>query len=322
MKQFFSIVFGGLIAIALGVGLVWGAELGFQYGGRSLVAYFSQHHDVAGTLVPPVDGMTISKSGLSTLIRYSATQEEDLINKAAESIPSGADGKITATAYYVKDLTTGTEVAEYNQDRLLPIASLSKLVTAVIERKLIAPATKITITGSIMATYGNTADFKVGETFTAADLLYPLLMVSSNDAAEAYAQSYGRAKFIAAMNAFTQSIGAYRTIFADPSGLSPQNESTASDMALIVDWIRKNDPTIIAVTDIETKTVRNHTWINPTHFLSWSYYQGGKNGYTDEADRTAVSLFTLGSRKDTYVVVVLGSDDRDGDEIKLLGKVK
>jgi D-alanyl-D-alanine carboxypeptidase len=268
---------------------------------------------------PASDGTVIS--GFHRTIRYTANQEEDLIDAAAGALPSGTAKNVMAKAYVLKDLTTGAVVAGRNTDQLNPIASLTKLVTAVIARRLIPDASRITITKSIMATYGNTADFTAGETFTASDLLYPLLIVSSNDAAEAYAQFYGRSAFIRAMNDFTQSIGAYRTSFADPSGLDPENVSTPNDMVIILDWIRKNDPTILDITAIHAKTIRSHTWINPTHFLSWSYYIGGKNGYLPEADRTTASLFTLGPNKDIYAAVVLGSDNRDADVIKLLEKV-
>lgn len=205
--------------------------------------------------------------------------------------------QVNAKAYFVKDLTTGTVVAQYNAEQLLPIASLTKLVTAVIARRLIPDTRRITITKAVMATYGNTADFRAGETFSVGDLMYPMLMVSSNDAAEAFAQSYGRTKFIQAMNDFTQSIGAYRTYFSDPSGLDSRNVSSAEDQAIIIDWIRNNDSAILGITELKAYTIRSHTWVNPTHFLSWSYYIGGKNGYLPEADRTNVSLFKWGSRE-------------------------
>ena len=320
MENFFKTVFGSLAAIACGIAVAWGAgqlwQLVFVVGASRVPSVVA----AAEAVIQPSDGTTIS--GLHRVIRYTANEEEDLINETAASLPAGADSRITATAYLVKDLTTGAIAAEYDDSRLLPIASLSKLVTAIVARKLIPADAEITITPAIMMTYGNTADFRAGETFTAGDLLYPLLLVSSNDAAEAYAQSYGRTKFLQAMNEFVQSIGAYRTTFADPSGLSPQNESTADDMATIVKWISLHDPAILAVTALKSKSLRGHTWVNPTHFLSWSYYLGGKNGYTDEADRTAVSLFALGPNKDVYVVVLLGSADRDTDVIKLLAKVK
>ena len=164
--------------------------------------------------------------------------------------------------------------------------------------------------------------FKRIDTFEASDLMYPLLMVSSNDAAEAFALAYGRPEFIRAMNNWAQSIGAYRTYFADASGLSAKNVSTATDLVLMLDWIRNNDPAIFDISLMKSKTVRSHTWVNPTHFLSWSYYSGGKNGYTTEANRTSASLFTLGKHGNIYALVVLGSDNRDADVVKLLGKVR
>ena len=322
MNNFFKTAFGSLAAVACGWGLAWGAgriwQSVFPNGASASLRSMAVAAETA--VSQPSDGTSIS--GLKRVIHYTADEEEDLINQAALSLPAGADKKITAAAYLVKDLKTGAIAAEYDQDRLLPIASLTKLVTAVAARKLIPADAEITITPAIMAAYGNTAGFKAGETLSAGDLLYPLLMVSSNDAAEAYARSYGRARFIAAMNDFVQSTGAYRTTFADPSGLSPLNESTADDLAIIVNWIRTHDPEILTVTELKSKTIRGHVFVNPTHFLSWSYYLGGKNGYTDEADRTAVSLFALGPSKDPYVVVLLGSADRDADMIKLLAKIR
>ena len=319
MKAFFSIVFGGLGLILIGLGI-------FSFG---TAVWRTVGHDAQTTAsvatvlasdAPSYDPYGSPLAVAST--RYSAAEEEDVINSAANALPANFVKNVGAKAYLVKDITTGQIVSEQGANQLLPIASLTKLVTAVVERKLIASTTHITITRSVMATYGNTADFRAGEVFSAGDLLYPLLMVSSNDAAEAYAESYGKTRFIQAMNDFTQSIGAYRTYFADSSGLDPKNVSTVDDLALIVNWIRLNDPAIIGTTELKTKTVRSHTWVNPTHFLSWSYYIGGKNGYLPEADRTNVSLFRWGAKGDIYAIVVLGSDNRDADTIALLKKIQ
>lgn len=311
MKHFFYVLFGGISIIAVGISISYVGALAW----RLLIPQAAQFD------FPSISAMA-SSAGLLRTVRYTADEEEDLINGAARALPSGADGRISATAYIVKDLKTGGISAAYNADRSQPIASLTKLVTAVLARRLIQPDTRITLTAEAVNIYGNTAQFKIGETFAAEDLLYPLLMVSSNDAAEALARNYGRTKFIKAMNEFAQSVGAYRTYFADPSGLSPLNVSSAGDLTLILDWIRLNDPGVIELTNIKAKTARSHTWVNPTHFLNWSNYIGGKNGYTDEADRTAAALFRLGPEKDPYAVIVLGSETRDPDVIKLLSKVK
>jgi len=305
LKAFFSILFGGLFFIIVGVGLF---TLGITVWGKI------EHDKITS---PFSAGSSISND----VPRYSATDEEDVINAAAQSLPHNQSKGITANAYIVKDITNGTVISEKYSYKLVPIASLTKLVTAIVARKLISDSAHITITKRVMQTYGNTASFKDGEVISAGDLLYPLLMVSSNDAAEAYAQYYGRTKFIQAMNDFTQSIGAYRTYFTDPSGLDPKNVSTASDLVLILDWINMNDSTILATTELKTKAIRNHTWVNPTHFLSWSNYIGGKNGYLPESNRTNASLFKWGSKGDIYAVIVLGSSERDADTIALLKKI-
>lgn len=307
MKRFFITVFGGLFAIAAGLALSYGA-------GTIWRAAISEWRESA-----LAEGTTID--GFRKLVRYTAHDEEDILSTTNLANLRAATGEVTAKSYLVKNLSRDEEPLSKNADQLRPIASLTKLVTAVVARDLVAPNAKVNITKNIIATYGNTAGFRVGETFTSSDLLYPLLMVSSNDAAEALAQHYGRKRFIAKMNEFTQSIGAYRTYLVDPSGISPANVSTANDMAIILDWIRKNDPEILEITELKTKTVRNHTWVNPTHFLAWSNYNGGKNGYIPESNRTAASLFTVGKDKHQYAVILLGSSARDADEVRLLRKV-
>jgi D-alanyl-D-alanine endopeptidase (penicillin-binding protein 7) len=315
MKQFLMVVFGGLAIVLAGIAVSWSAGWAWQHVPHP-VRPAAPVQDPDGTI----------RDGLTRKITFTADEEEDLVNSALSSLHD-TSGRITASAYIVKDLTTGQTWTEYDSERLKPIASLTKLVTAEIARRSIPENTRIAITPAVTNTFGNTANFKAGETFTAGELMYPLLMVSSNDAAEALARSLGRAKFLKEMNDFMQEIGAYRTYFDDPSGLSPLNVSTASDMALILDWLRTNDPAILDITLTHSATIRGHTWINPTHFLSWSYYLGGKNGFTDEAGRTGASLLQLGpvqanGKKDVYAIVVLGSDDRDQDVIRLINKVK
>jgi len=296
MKHFTTVVFGGLL-------LMFGAWAFIWIGGRI--------------------GAAVGAFNLTENIQYAATQEEQLVGSTLQDLSSRlTNGGVTATTYLLKDLTTGVTVDAHDEDRLVPIASLTKLVTAEVARELIPSGTEIELSPAAIATYGDSGGLRSGESLSAGELMYPLLMVSSNDAAEALARSYGRPAFLKAMNGFVQRIGAYRTYFADASGLSPQNESTADDVALILSWLRQHDPDVLDITLTKAKTIRMHTWINPTHFLSWSYYLGGKNGYTDEADRTGAALFTLGTKGEVYAIVILGSQDRDADMVRLISKVK
>ncbi|MDR3558422.1 MAG: hypothetical protein P4L61_02725 [Candidatus Pacebacteria bacterium] len=243
-------------------------------------------------------------------------------------------GPLTASEYLVLDLHSGAILEYKDIDRVVPVASLTKLVTAEVSRQLMAPDKEITITDAMLAAYGSNGHLREGEEISASELLYPLFLVSSNDSAEALAQGYeadptkSRKDFIRAMDDWVHSIGAYHTDFYDPSGLSSLTVSTARDQMAILEWIHKNDPALLAITQLRSATVRLHTWTNSTHFMNLSNYVGGKDGFIPEAGQTADSLFSAGgnttasSSPARYLIVVLGSQNRDNDVLFLLKKVQ
>ena len=322
MKHFFYVLFGGISAVALGILISIAGKSAIEKVAPAIAAMTTpiSSKDLAASS-PQLNEET-SVIGLKRYVNYTASVEESLMRAATLSLPSGTVKDIGSKSYLLKNLDEGITVAQFDTDRLLPIASLTKLITAVVADRFMDDNDKVKISKDLIATYGNNAKFKNGEILQVKDLFYPMLMVSSNSAAEALARAYGREKFIKEMNDFVQSIGAYRTSFVDPSGLSPDNRSTANDLVIIMDWINKNNSSIIEITKLKTKTIKNHTWTNPTKFLSWSNYSGGKNGFTDEARNTSVSLFTMGKSKDLYAVVVLGTKTRDADIVKLLNRVR
>lgn len=251
----------------------------------------------------------------SRVLIYSANDKKA---NAVDYFLNNQKSSITSPAFIITNVDDDTALLEKNADKLMPIASITKLVTAVVASEVFDKDKYIEITKGALATEGDTGSFKLGEKLKVKEIFYPLLMVSSNDAAEALARSYGRSGFINRMNDWVNSIGAYRTYFRDPSGLSPDNVSTARDIATIASWIKKNKPEIFDITMTKTKVVRSHTWTNPTHFLNISAYEGGKNGYTPEALLTNISLFSLGDPKKTYAVALLRSSDRDNDTLEAL----
>ena len=234
---------------------------------------------------------------------------------------------VSAQAYLVTVLNANTSlpertVVEKESMRALPIASLTKLATAVVAEQVLDQNKSVTITKKILATYHNDpAGFREGEQMKVGQLLYPLLMVSSNDAGEALAQSYtpGRAWFIKAMNDWAYSIGAYNTFFADPTGLSPENISSPHDLAIILAWIYVHHAELVAITATKVKFLGVHTWTSPTQLLNLSSYLAGKNGYLPESGQTSVSLFEINKKR--YIVVTLNSQARDQDVLSLLQKI-
>jgi D-alanyl-D-alanine endopeptidase (penicillin-binding protein 7) len=312
MKQFFYIVFGGLISILVGLCIAYIASYSWSYIQKGF-----NDKLIKKTPFNEIEDIT-TVSGISRTIRFSASEEEGLF----ETFGISSTTKITAKSYAVLNVNTDEFVLSKNPDKVLPIASIAKLVTAVIAKEKMNPEKRVSIDRKIISAYGNTAGLKVGETLTVGNLLYPLLMVSSNDSAEAIAGSYGRKKFIQEMNNFAQSIGAYRTYFYDPSGISPKNIASANDVVLIFKLITEHYPELVDITKIKTHTIRNHTWVNPLHMLNQSTYDGGKNGYLPEAGRTGVMMFSVNEGKRKFIICILGSSARDQDFISLLDRAE
>jgi|GEM_PF-1398308 D-alanyl-D-alanine carboxypeptidase len=265
-----------------------------------------------GNILPLVNSLTRQHSG-STI---SATKLPPIT--AAEYLVETL-GTVSSSS---KTFVSGNSILnQKSADRSLPIASLTKLVTAVVSQNLLDPNTVINIGPKVLSTYyGNTAKLSNGEQLTAGELLYPLLMTSSNDAAEALALAYGKNAFVKAMNDWAYSVGAYHTYFADPTGLTPENISSAGDLFIMLNWIYKNRPDILAITLTKVKTVGLHDWVNPAHFLNLSSYVGGKDGYIPEAGLTSAALFdiTVDGRRELVAVLVLDSSNRDSDVLGLL----
>lgn len=329
-KYTFSIVAACLVGVLITFGIMKGSAYIFD----SLTHQRVVAIDLSEKKID-AESVTGKKAGSLEVVKKAATganpgveheiDEEDpysVIESAKDSLPHQLKlASVSATSYIVMDTNTGTVVNSRLSDKALPIASITKLVTAMTARKLFDPEMRIEITSQALRTEGSTGMFRPGETYKLSEILYPLFMVSSNDAAEAIAIAYGRRQFIKAMNDWAASIGAYHTYFDDPSGLSKNNVASARDLALIMQWIATNEPDVLDITHTRTKSIRTHTWTNATHFLNLNTYRGGKNGFTDEAGRTGVSVFEAknsSGQSHVYIIVVLNSKNRDLDVLTLL----
>jgi D-alanyl-D-alanine carboxypeptidase len=318
-NDFKALIHSMFTAIATGLAISILIILIYSYSSHQFrMAMTPKSEQAEGSIINEEDP-TFS-SHISNSVIYSADSDFEISARDKDALPTVSKKKITAASYTVVNVSDNKTILQKNQNTSMPLASVTKLVTAVIARKFMDSEMSIAITPEMTNAYGNEARFRVGEKMKIGELLYPLLLVSSNDAAEAIAMSYsgGRKKFLKEMNDWVNSIGAYRTYFTDPSGLSSQNISTSNDVAIITKWILENDPEIFNITTNKSKTLRTHTWTNPTHFLNLNVYAGGKNGYTPKANRTGVSVFKIGKQKKIFIVVLLGSSSRDNDTLDLL----
>lgn len=229
--------------------------------------------------------------------------------------------RVSSLSYLVGDIETGEVIFEKNPEFIFPIASVSKLMTAIVAKNLLDAHSHVVVSKSSVNTYGTQGGLYAGERILITDLLYPLLIESSNDAAEVLADGLGRDNFLKAMNNKASEIGMASTTFNDPSGLSAKNVSSTKDLFTLARFIHKEHPEIWDITRVTEYGVLKHKWVNSNRLMRKSSFIGGKNGYTEEAFRTTVSVFDLpfkvyGTKdivKRKVAVVILKSNEREAD---------
>ncbi|MEI7765661.1 MAG: CapA family protein [bacterium] len=232
---------------------------------------------------------------------------------------------VSAESYFVGDLDTGEMILEKNKEQIFPIASVSKLMTAAVSKEIQNKNEITKISKTALATYGQNGDFRLNEKIKVGDLTYPLILESSNDAAEAIAEDSGRNIFISKMNEKAKTLGLSNTSFLDPSGLSEKNISTAYDLFKFSQYLKNNVPELLQLSILKSYKTSSHVWFNTSQFLKIDGYQGGKRGYIDESKQTALSLFTLplGSTGVRNIgISILRSNDRYKDMQNILSYLK
>ena len=233
---------------------------------------------------------------------------------------------------YLFDADTGEALVEQNPDMVRHVASLTKMMTAllVIENgsdlnaSITIPDSLTPEFQSIKANRGHTIGLQAGESVRRIDLLYAMLLPSANDAASVLASDAAGgdlAAFAARMNARASQLGCTTTHFSCPHGLyDGGNYSTARDMAKIALACYAN-PTYRQVADTvlyqlpatnvhETRTITTtNKLLQPGSAAYRSYAHGMKTGFTTKAGRCFVTF----AQKDghTYGLVILGSNSQN-----------
>ena len=238
---------------------------------------------------------------------------------------------LRSSSALVQDAGTGEVVFGKNADAIVPIASITKLMTAMVtlDRGLDLDE-RITLSREdAVGMKGSRSRLRTGLALTRGDLLLLALMSSENRAAAALGASYpgGLEAFVDAMNAKAAVLEMHESRFVEPTGLSPANVSTAGDLAkmvraahdypLIREYSTKNRATVKAT----TKTARSTRTLplqygNTNGLVRSSYWdiELSKTGYISEAGRCLVMHVRLAD-KDLIVVLLdsWGKHSRIGD---------
>ncbi|MBU2081921.1 serine hydrolase [Patescibacteria group bacterium] len=203
------------------------------------------------------------------------------------------------------------------------IASLTKLMTAIVVIENYDLNAIVEISSSAVKREGSNGDLRPSESITVRSLLDIMLIESSNDAA--FALSQQRTDFISLMNKKVEELGLSQTHFINPDGLdSPNNHSSALDIAKIFGYLINKHPEVFEILKTKNMVVYSsdgkieHRLENTNELLGETdEIIAGKTGFTDEAGGSLILL-----TKNGIITVVLGSPDRFGESEKLISWLK
>lgn len=242
-------------------------------------------------------------------------------------VPVYTDG-ISAEAYIVVNLDTGSTYIERNSVKVLPIASVSKLMTAitVMDRKDISDG--IIVGKDVIDNIPDMIKYRAGEKFSVDDLMHALLLNSSNISAHVLASSSGMISFLENMSSKAWEIGMSSTFFADPSGLSDKNISSVKDLSILMKYLYDSRQDLLALTRIPKYSIAttsdhgSYEFVNTHPFVNTPGFIGGKTGNTPEAGGTLVTLIRINNIP--VGIAVLGSrlEWRAEDTKKIIEKVR
>jgi D-alanyl-D-alanine carboxypeptidase (penicillin-binding protein 5/6) len=240
---------------------------------------------------------------------------------------------VTAKAWVVADGETGTVIAGSNQDEPRPMASTTKIMTALVVLRQAkvddAPLDEVvTFSRHADDTAGSTSGVRAGESLPARELLYGLLLPSGNDASVALAEHFGGrlgdaaegdavARFVAEMNRLAAQLGLRQTHFANTHGLpADDHHASARDLAELT-AVALSDPRFARIVATPRRGAhldgpdggRNVVWTNTNTLLGIEGYDGVKTGTTNAAGACLIASARRDGRH--LIVVILGADSSE-----------
>jgi len=280
---------------------------------------------LAFLLVVPKTAQAVDQALIQQLTQQIKALKQEIALMRATLANWHSKNAITASAYLAQNLSDNSVLLSKNPNKSYPIASIVKLMNAVVTHENIDNGKMITVTDKMLKPFGQSPAIFFGANISAQNLLKASLIQSTNDAAEALACSAGEEKFLGLMNQKAKELGMTSTVFYDAHGLDPANHSTASDLTKLLSYIYKNHPDILETTkdndfwlpNINGKLVK---FINMNGFYPISNFIGGKTGYLVEAKQTLAALFDVNG--EPVAVIVLHSKNCQADAFRILEKIE
>lgn len=288
----------------------------------------------AGVVVPKtlaIFGSENNQAELNSITLSDENKSNSLTLAKIEDVP------IRAKAAYVWDVVGQRALYQKNADEELPLASITKLMTALVAYELVPDDTLVTISSAAAAQQSG-GSFKAGEVFPAKKLADFALISSFNSAAYTLASSVGKllgdddavTQFVAAMNIRANELNLKSLKFSNPTGLDVSTSQdgasgSAKEISFLVEYILKNEPDILIPTITQSARLYNtvgdfHEANNTNNILTdIPNLLGSKTGYTDLAGGNLTIAFDSGFNR-PIIITVLGStwSERFSDVKKLI----
>jgi D-alanyl-D-alanine carboxypeptidase len=236
--------------------------------------------------------------------------------------------ELGASAYLAADLHNNFVFAEASSSEPQPIASLTKLMTALVAVEYINVEREVTIDASMVAST-SIPRLRPGSEASILDLLSLLLMESSNEAARAVAAPLGEKQFLSLMNAKASAIGMKGSRFEDTAGVLGANRATPEDLFMLAKYLYENRSFVLRM----SVGLENRSAYGPSQFASVSNLNavpgtsgliGAKTGRSSSAGNTMLAVFDMnidGDRR-PVVIIVLGSENAQKDIAALFAYVQ
>jgi len=237
------------------------------------------------------------------VVVYGAPRSYVVVSSTTLAVQDGDLPATSARAYAVADLGSGQVLLDKHANTAYPIASVTKLMTAL-------------VAGTQTASLGELAEAPNGERYMIGDLFYPLLLHSDNSVAVSLAAHVGTNNFLKAMNDMADTLGMQDTSFRDVSGLSPRNRSTPNDLVLLARHLFTEHRYILDMSSDWGAVITSMNGVrwnveNKNKFAPDPTFVGGKLGYTDEAGQTSLAVFIepVDGEPHALAIIVLDSHD-------------
>lgn len=234
--------------------------------------------------------------------------------------------EINAKSYLVLNNSNPSSLLEKDNSSAYPIASITKLMTAVVALENIGSEEKITLRPEmflINSWQRPSPAIYSGATLFTGDLIKACLIQSTNNAAHSLASYLTEERFVRLMNEKAKEIGMKNTFFHDAHGLSSLNRSSSGDIAKLLNYIAEEHPELLEITKIENFQLPgncpDHNWVctfkNLNTFHGIESFIGGKTGYTTASGNTFAGMFSF--QDSPYSIVLFNTTSRTSDVQKI-----